>query len=214
MTTTTKTLDFILARGLCPEALSPFGLHSVQRHGSEFLAIPYILNGAVVNHKYRGMDEKVFEQDANATKCFWNQDALTNPEHSELPVIITEGEFDAMAAIHETMEGLHDIGAIDKQTMREFDEACLTPVHVLAPDEIKEIRLREHISQPVFARYLNVSKNLVSDWERGVKKPGGPALRLLSQLFLQQTVLHQASKQECLRQAHCVQLHPSSSRTR
>jgi putative transcriptional regulator len=32
----------------------------------------------------------------------------------------------------------------------------------------------------VFARYLNVSKNLVSDWERGKKKPGGPALRLLS----------------------------------
>ena len=30
------------------------------------------------------------------------------------------------------------------------------------------------------ARYLNVSKNTVSDWERGVKKPGGPALRLLS----------------------------------
>lgn len=86
----------------------------------------------------------------------------------------------AFAAIHETMEGLHEIGAVNKQTMREFDEACLTPVHVLAPEEIQEIRLREHISQPVFARYLNVSKNLVSDWERGVKKPGGPALRLLT----------------------------------
>ena len=80
----------------------------------------------------------------------------------------------------ETMEALHEVGAIDKQTMREFDEACLTPVQVLAPDEIRQIRLREHISQPVFARYLNVSKNLVSDWERGVKKPGGPALRLLT----------------------------------
>lgn len=34
--------------------------------------------------------------------------------------------------------------------------------------------MRKHISQPVFARYLNVSKNLVSDWKRGVKKPGGP----------------------------------------
>lgn len=87
---------------------------------------------------------------------------------------------DALAAIHETMEGLHEIGAVNKQTMREFDEACLTPVHALEPDEILEIRLREHISQPVFARYLNVSKNLVSDWERGVKKPGGPALRLLT----------------------------------
>jgi len=87
---------------------------------------------------------------------------------------------EAFAAIHETMEGLHEVGAIDKQTMREFDEACLTPVQVLAPEEIRQMRLREHISQPVFARYLNVSKNLVSDWERGVKKPGGPALRLLT----------------------------------
>ncbi|MBA4253184.1 MAG: DNA-binding transcriptional regulator [Betaproteobacteria bacterium] len=87
---------------------------------------------------------------------------------------------DALAAIHETMEALHEIGAASKQTMREFDEACLTPVQVLAPDEIKQIRAREHISQPVFARYLNVSKNLVSDWERGVKKPGGAALRLLT----------------------------------
>jgi putative transcriptional regulator len=87
---------------------------------------------------------------------------------------------DAFAAIHETMEALHGVGAINKQTMREFDEACLTPVHTLSPEEIKDLRLREHISQPVFARYLNVSKNLVSDWERGVKKPGGPALRLLA----------------------------------
>ena len=87
---------------------------------------------------------------------------------------------DAFAAIHETMEALHGVGAINKQTMREFDETCLTPVHTLSPEEIRDLRLREHISQPVFARYLNVSKNLVSDWERGVKKPGGPALRLLA----------------------------------
>jgi len=87
---------------------------------------------------------------------------------------------EAFAAIHETMEALQEVGAIDQQTMREFDDACLTPIHVLAPQEIRAIREREHISQPVFARYLNVSKNLVSDWERGVKKPGGPALRLLT----------------------------------
>jgi len=87
---------------------------------------------------------------------------------------------DALAAIHETMEALRDIGAVGKQTMRQFDEACLTPIRVLTPAEIKALRNRERISQPVFARYLNVSKNLVSDWERGVKKPGGPALRLLT----------------------------------
>jgi putative transcriptional regulator len=32
-----------------------------------------------------------------------------------------------MAAIPETAERLHSIGLIDKQTMRQFDEACLTP---------------------------------------------------------------------------------------
>jgi putative transcriptional regulator len=87
---------------------------------------------------------------------------------------------DAFAAIHETMEALHEIGAVDKQTMREFDEACLAPAQAMSPDEIRALRERERLSQPVFARYLNVSKNLVSDWERGVKKPGGPALRLLT----------------------------------
>lgn len=87
---------------------------------------------------------------------------------------------EAFAAIHETMEALHDAGAVDKQTMREFDTACLTPLTPLAPEEIRAIREREHLSQPVFARYLNVSKNLISDWERGIKKPGGPALRLLA----------------------------------
>lgn len=87
---------------------------------------------------------------------------------------------DAFAAIHETIEALHEAGAVTKQTMREFDAACLTPVEELSPEDIRQLREREHLSQPVFARYLNVSKNLISDWERGVKKPGGPALRLLT----------------------------------
>ena len=84
------------------------------------------------------------------------------------------------AAIHETAEQLYGQGVIDKVTMRGFDESCLVPADCMSPEEIRAIRERECLSQPVFARYLNVSKNLVSDWERGVKKPGGPALRLLS----------------------------------
>ena len=87
---------------------------------------------------------------------------------------------DAYAAIHESMDALHQIGAISKKTMREFDETCLTSVTEIPAKNIKALREREQVSQPVFAAYLNVSRNLVSDWERGVKKPGGPALRLLS----------------------------------
>lgn len=66
---------------------------------------------------------------------------------------------DAMAAIHETMEGLHRVRAIDKQTMRQFDNACLTPVRLLSAKQIKAIRKREHVSQTVFANYLNVTPN-------------------------------------------------------
>jgi putative transcriptional regulator len=87
---------------------------------------------------------------------------------------------DAMAAIHETMEALHKVGGVDKQTMRRFDEACLTPVQSLTAKQIKAIREREHVSQTVFANYLNVTPNLVSKWERGEKRPSGPALKLLS----------------------------------
>ncbi|EEV9304163.1 DNA-binding transcriptional regulator [Escherichia coli] len=87
---------------------------------------------------------------------------------------------DALASVHEMMESLHDIGAVTKQTMREFDELCLQPALSMSPEQIRALREREHLSQPVFARYMNVSKNLISDWERGIKRPGGPALRLLS----------------------------------
>ena len=87
---------------------------------------------------------------------------------------------EAMGAVHETMEALHNVGAIDKQTMRRFDDACLTPVQPLSAKQIKALRVREHVSQTVFANYLNVTPNLVSKWERGEKRPSGPALKLLS----------------------------------
>jgi putative transcriptional regulator len=85
-----------------------------------------------------------------------------------------------MASIHETAEGLHAAGVMDKQTMRKFDDTCLTPVRPLAPEEIRSLREREGASQAVFARYLNVTTGLISQWERGEKHPQGPSLKLLS----------------------------------
>jgi putative transcriptional regulator len=85
-----------------------------------------------------------------------------------------------MASIHETAEGLRAAGVMDKQTMRKFDDACLTPVRSLAPEEIRNLREREGASQAVFARYLNVTTGLVSQWERGEKHPQGASLKLLS----------------------------------
>ena len=86
---------------------------------------------------------------------------------------------EALAAVHETMESLYEIGAIDKKTMRRFDESCLTPVHSLTPEEIRHIREKERVSQSVFSHYLNVTTGLISKWERGEKKPSGTAIKLL-----------------------------------
>jgi len=85
-----------------------------------------------------------------------------------------------MASVHETAEGLHAAGILGKRTMREFDELCLTPVRTLKAGEIRALRLREGASQAVFARYLNVTTGLVSQWERGEKRPQGASLKLLS----------------------------------
>jgi putative transcriptional regulator len=82
--------------------------------------------------------------------------------------------------VHKTAEGLHDIGAIDKTTMREFDVMCLTMVEDLSAREIQKIRKKERVSQEVFSKYLNVPVTLVSQWERGEKRPSGPSLKLLS----------------------------------
>lgn len=84
-----------------------------------------------------------------------------------------------LGAIHETAADLHEAGVMDKKTLRKFDAMCLTPVEPLSPNEIREIRLRERVSQAVFALHLNVTKGLISKWERGDKRPTGPSLKLL-----------------------------------
>lgn len=85
-----------------------------------------------------------------------------------------------LAVLRKTAEALHRVGQFDKETMREFDVACLTPVEELSAKDIQAMREWAGVSQGVFARYLNVKPKLVSEWERGEKKPSGPSLKLLS----------------------------------
>jgi putative transcriptional regulator len=64
--------------------------------------------------------------------------------------------------------------------MRDFDATCLTLVEQLSAKEIQKMRENAGVSQAIFARYLNVKTKLVSEWERGEKKPSGPSLKLLA----------------------------------
>lgn len=81
---------------------------------------------------------------------------------------------------HEMAKGLYEAKIIDATTMREFDTLCLAPVKELSATEIKRIRLREKISQPVFAKCLNTSTSTVKQWEQGEKHPRGTSLKLLN----------------------------------
>lgn len=88
------------ARGLDVEICAALGFAGSSMFGADTLAIPYLENGLVVNHKYRTLGgDKKFAQDKDARKIFWNQDCLTDPTLEGLPVIVTEGELDAVAAI-------------------------------------------------------------------------------------------------------------------
>lgn len=82
--------------------------------------------------------------------------------------------------VHETAQGLHEIGVFSDVTMRNFDTLCLAPVHEMKPQDIKNLRKRSKMSQAVFAAYLNTSVSTVQKWEIGEKKPNGIALKLLN----------------------------------
>lgn len=88
---------------------------------------------------------------------------------------------EALESVYSSASALLEIGAIDKATMREFDATCIAEVPAeIEPAQIKKIRQRSHVSQPVFARYLNTSPSTVKQWEAGDKRPSGMALKLLS----------------------------------
>jgi len=84
-----------------------------------------------------------------------------------------------LESIHQSAQALYRVGAIDKVTMREFDESCLLKPQQVAPAQIRALREKTQMSQSVFAHHLNTSVSTVQKWETGEKHPSGIALKLL-----------------------------------
>ncbi|MFA6271251.1 MAG: type II toxin-antitoxin system MqsA family antitoxin [Candidatus Paceibacterota bacterium] len=57
---------------------------------------------------------------------------------------------------------------------------CATPKTEIQPKEIAAIRRQLNVSQAVFAAYLGVRSASVMSWEYGTRRPSGAALKLLS----------------------------------
>lgn len=97
-------------------------------------------------------------------------------------------EDDILATAHGLAAALHRVGALDSADMLTMNRLCFPPRPDYSAPEIKRIRAATRMSQPVFARLLGVDKSAVTQWERGVKRPSGPALRLLEMLDPERSV--------------------------
>lgn len=87
-------------RGLDVELLVRLGVTESVKYGPDWVEVPYLENGKRVNTKFRTIaGEKKFSQEAGGRKCFWNIDVLNDRSLDDLPLIICEGEFDAIAAL-------------------------------------------------------------------------------------------------------------------
>ncbi len=88
-------------------------------------------------------------------------------------------------ALLETAQDMHRVGIMDdaayqKITIRHLGATDARVTEPMTADEIKQMREREHLSQAVLARYLNVTTGYISKLERGAKQPTGPALAMLN----------------------------------
>lgn len=102
MTMHDRHKDWLSQRGIDPVLADKFGLTSTQDGGGNYwLTVPYLEQGRVVNHKFRKTADKRHRMDTGAPLTLWNHDALLSDpvRNGQAAVVITEGEWDALAAI-------------------------------------------------------------------------------------------------------------------
>src|SRR6059058_687846 len=78
-------------------------------------------------------------------------------------------------------EALHDVAAYERGEVVNL-RVTRVPARPrqISPREIRRIRQALNASQPLFAKYLNVSPNAVRSWEQGTRRPRQAALKLLT----------------------------------
>lgn len=92
-----KHEEWMELRGLDPALAARLGICTRNEGGANWIAVPYVERGQVINHKYRLASEKRHRMDEGAPLALWNHDVLL--EETDKPLIITEGEWDGLAAI-------------------------------------------------------------------------------------------------------------------
>jgi twinkle protein len=134
-TMTAPVLDWLESRSIWSDTAARFGVYTANVTGlnrSPVVVFPYMENGVRVNEKFRQLPKQKFWQQQGRRKIFWNADVLRDPvlEAGTAPLIITEGEIDAMTAIQcgfpftvSVPDGAPPEGAISGRADR-LEESC------------------------------------------------------------------------------------------
>ena len=97
----TQHYDFLKSRGISPQTADAMKLFSAKKYfsklgkNSDAIGFPYFRNGQFVSAKYRSIESKDFTQDNGGAHDFFGIDQID----ATLPVIIVEGEIDALTLI-------------------------------------------------------------------------------------------------------------------
>ncbi len=107
--------------------------------------------------------------------------------HCERHVVIPKTENMKTKAIEFNADDL--VGSVEafahhptgkqKLTLRTATMPLPPPVKSLTPSQVRSIRKKLNVSQPVFAAMMNIPTVTAASWERGRRKPTGAALRML-----------------------------------
>jgi putative transcriptional regulator len=75
--------------------------------------------------------------------------------------------------------GMMDDATHEKITLHHLGKAATYELPPITGEKIRGLREKAHLSQAVFACYLNLTVGYLSQLERGAKQPSGPSLVLL-----------------------------------
>lgn len=89
-----EIIDYFRGRGISQEVIARNGVTGFTNNDGKYvIKFPYIQNGAVVNNKYRTVDDKKFWQDKDGLQIPYKMDDCADVAS----FIITEGEIDALS---------------------------------------------------------------------------------------------------------------------
>lgn len=155
MTMSAAVMFALEKRGLDVELASKLGFRSVEREGGEALVIPFLREGRLVRRKYRifGRTEGKWSADKGAVRLPWNEDALRDDALLGLPLVITEGELDALAAIQAGVHRTISVpdGAPPSEGQRQEAANDNLPPRYAWIDAIRPLLHKDRVSEIVLA---------------------------------------------------------------